>query len=248
MTKTIDIFIKSYHKDYWLLNFALKSIARNVTGYNNIVLLIPQQDKDIFDTRNMPDRTLIHYIKDYQPGWLYQQVCKMQAYKYSSADYIMFTDSDCLWTYPVNVQGVIKDDKPEILYTGWEKVADAICWRKPTELFLGEKVPFEYMRRNQLTYHRETLLRIANFAPDLEKMIMESERFSEFNSIGSFAYKYEPENYTWTNTDNWTYVPPLAEQVWSHASKKEGVSDVHLREYIRTLETIMKSFGVNPPQ
>jgi hypothetical protein len=160
----------------------------------------------------------------------------------------MFSDSDCLFTYPVNVQDVIKDDKPEILYTDWSLVGDAICWRKPTEKFMGEPVPFEFMRRNQMVMHRSTLVHISQFAPLLEDTILTSEKFSEFNAMGAFAYKYEKEKYSFVDTAGWTYVPPLAEQVWSHASKKEGVSEIHLREYIRTLETILKSCGINPPQ
>jgi hypothetical protein len=246
--KTIDIFIKSYRPDFWLLHFALRSITRNVTGYNNIVLLIPEKDKYDFDTRVLPDRTLIHYVEDKSPGWLAQQWYKMSAYNYSNADYIMFSDSDCIFTYPINLQDYIIDDKPEILYTNWDLVGDALAWRRPTEIFMGESVPYEFMRRNCLIYHRSTLLHIAGYSPDLENTIMKSEKWSEFNCFGAFAYKYERDKYSFVDTANWTFVPAKSEQVWSHASKKEGVSEIHLREYIRTLETIMKSYGINPPQ
>lgn len=246
--RSIDIIIKSFKNDFWLLQLALKSISRNVTGYNNLVLLIPEKDKHEFDTRGMPERTLIHYVEEYGKGWLFQQVCKLQAYKYCYADYIMFSDSDCFFTYPVNLQDLIKDDKPEILYTKWEVVGDAICWKEPTEKFIGEPVGFERMRRNNQIIHRSTLVGIANFAPDLEKTVMSSGRFSEFNAIAAYAHKYENDKYTFTNTDDWKYVPPVAEQVWSHASKKEGVSEVHLREWIRTLEVICKAFGVPLPE
>lgn len=246
--KSIDIFIKSFKNDFWLLQLALKSISRNVTGYNNIILLIPEKEKHDFDTRQLPERTLIHYIEEYGKGWLFQQVCKAQAYKYSYADYIMFSDSDCFFTYPINLQDYIQDDKPEILYTDWEKVGDAICWKEPTERFIGEPVSHERMRRNNQIIHRSTLVGISNFAPDLEKVIMRSPRFSEFNAIAAYAHKYENDKYKFINTDNWKYVPPLSEQCWSHGSKRDGASETHLREYIRTLETIIKSLGINIPE
>lgn len=246
MSKTIDIFLKSYRGDFKWLYFALKSIERNVTGYNHVILLIPERDKDFFDTRQLPARTLIHYVPDEGTGWLRQQWYKMTAYKYCYADFIMFSDSDCFFTYPINLQDYIADGRPEILYTEWAKVGDAQCWKKPTEAFMKELVPYEMMRRNCLIYHRSTLVNIGGYAPNLESIIMNSDKFSEFNAMSAYAYKYEREKYNFVNTDEWTFVPAKSEQIWSHANKNG--SDVHLKEYIRSLETIMKVFGINPPE
>jgi hypothetical protein len=71
---------------------------------------------------------------------------------------------------------------------------------------------------------------------------MTSERFSEFNAIGAYAYKFERDKYTFINTDDWTYVPPHAVQVWSHASEEPGADELHLREMIRVYKTLFKSF------
>ncbi len=169
MSKTVDIFYKSYKKDFWLLQLSLKSLSKNVTGYNTIVLLIPEDEKEFFDTRNMPERTLIHYVKYLAPGWLAQQAFKIKAHEYCYADYIMFADSDCIYTYPINLQDFIKDDKPEILYTDWVKVGDGNVWREPTERILGEQVDWEFMRRNCLIYHRETLIKLNSEFRDLHE-------------------------------------------------------------------------------
>lgn len=247
MAKTIDIFIKSFKNDFWLLHLALKSITKNVTGHNNIILLIPEKEKHDFDTRNLPERTLIHYIDEYGNGNLYQQWCKASAYKYCFSEFILFADSDCIWDHPIDLQDFIKDGKPEILYTDYKQLPDAIIWKEPTEKFIKEPVQYEFMRRNCLIYHRSTLVAISEYEPNLEKIIMDSGRFSEFNCFGAFAYKFEKDKYNFINTDHWDYTPPKASQVWSHANKKEGASEVHLREYIRTLETILKTFGIEVP-
>lgn len=248
-TKTIDIFIKSYKGDFWLLQLALETIKKNVTGYNNLILLIPEKDKHDFDTRNLPDRTFVHYVQDEGNGWLRQQVFKMNAHKYCYADYIMFSDSDCFFTYPVNLQELIEDEKPEILYTAWEKVGQAIVWKAPTEKFIGEEVTHERMRRNCQIHHREALVEIEKFKPGLEKMIMESGgAFSEFNCISAYCHKFMNDKYKWTNTDDWTFVPETAKQVWSHGNDEQGASEDHLREYIRLLKTIMEAFGVPVPK
>lgn len=246
--KTIDIFIKTYHRDFKWLKYALESIKRNVFQYNNLILLVPEHEKHLFDTRELPKRTMLFYVKERGNGYLFQQWCKLSAYKYSSADFIMMSDSDCIFTRAIYLQDYIRDDKPQILYTSWEKVGDAVCWREPTEKIIGEEVPWETMRRNCLIYHRSTLGNLSIWKPDLENIVMNSERFSEFNLIGSYAYKFEQEKYKFVNTDDWTYVPPLAEQLWSHASKNENAKELHLREYIRALEVIMEANDVEPPK
>lgn len=243
---TIDLFIKSYSKDFWLLYYALDSIKKNVTGYNNLILVIPEHEKELFDTRQLPDRTLIHYVPERSPGWLWQQYLKMTAHKYCFADFICFSDSDCIFTTPVNLQDYVTDGKPEILCTKWEQVGDAVCWREPTEKFIIEPVSHERMRRNNMIFHRSTLEGIEKFAPNLQEFIMQSERFSEFNAMAAYAFKYEKEKYTFVDTDEWTYVPPMSVQVWSHA-KRDG-SETHLKEWIRILETILLYNGIKPPQ
>lgn len=246
--KEVDLFIKSYRPDFWLLYLSLETIKRNVTGYNNIILLIPEEDKEVFDTRNMPPRTKIFYVEERKPGWLWQQWCKLSAHLQSDADFILFSDSDAFWEHPVNVQDIVKDGKPEILYTDWRKVGDAIVWRKPTEEFMKEPVEWEFMRRLPLCYHKSTLIGVNHHEINLEHIIMRSDRFSEFNILGAWAFKNQKELYNFVNTDDWNYVPPLATQVWSHASKAKGQSETHHLEYIRTLETIIKAFQLPLPE
>lgn len=239
---TVDIFYKSYKKDFWLLHYSLLSITKNVTGYNNIILLIPESEKHDFDTRELPERTLIHYVNEEGNGYLFQQWCKLNAAAYSNADFILFADSDCIFDHKINLQDFIP--VPEILYTSYDQLPDAIIWQKPTEQLIGDPQPYEWMRRNCLIYHRSTLVNLNAWKPGLKKIVMESKRFSEFNLIGAYAWKFERDKYNFVNTDNWQYVPPKAIQVWSHASKEPGADELHLREYIRILETLIKAFAI----
>lgn len=242
--QTVDIFIKSYRKDFVWLYHALRSITKNVQGYNNVILLIPESDKHEFDTRILPERTLIHYVSDEGNGYLRQQYYKLTAYKYSNADYILFGDSDCFFDHPIDLQDFIADGKPEILHTSWDKVGDAICWKAPTERIMEEPVHFEFMRRNTCIYHKSTLVDLHKWQPNLESIVMKSGHFSEFNLMGAYAYKFERDKYNFVNTEDWEYTPPKAVQIWSHASKEPGVSETHLREYIRTLETLLTLYGI----
>lgn len=246
--KNCDIFYKSYAKDFRLLKYSLRSLAMHITGYNNIIILIPEKDKHLLDISDLPKRTKIFIVGEYGSGYLYQQVCKIQAHKYSDANFIMFSDSDCIFDHPVNLQDLIKTEKPEILYTDYSKVGDAICWKKPTEDFIKEPVNWEFMRRNCMIYNRETLVQIEKYEPNLEHIIMTSNLFSEYNAMGAFAFKYHFNNYTFINTDSIGIDPsiqnvmPLAIQLWSYADKNDK-SEYHQTEYKKIQEAIKRVFN-----
>lgn len=212
----IDIFYKSYSNDFNWLCHSLKSVTKYVTGYRNIILLIPEHEKHLFDTRDLPERTVIHYVKEYGTGYLFQQWCKISAHKYTDAPFIMFSDSDCIHDHPIDLNDFIKDGKPEILYTHYSKVGDAICWKEVVETFIKEPVEYEMMRRNNLIYHRSTLVEIEKYEPNLEYIIMTGVRFSEFNCMSVYAFKYQNDMYNFINTDNWEYSRPKSVQYHSY--------------------------------
>jgi hypothetical protein len=211
----IDIFIKSYYKDFKFLNYCLKSIEKNVVGYNKIVLVIPEQDEQelikLID-KHLKLKIELVKVKEYGNGYLFQQWIKISAYKYCSSEKIMYVDSDCIFHNYIDLSSI---DKPEILYTLYSKVGDALCWKQPTENFMNEAVEFEFMRRNGLIYLRDTLVKINELKPNLENTIMSLQAFSEFNAMGAYAFKNEKENYSFVNTDEWTYTEPLVKQYWS---------------------------------
>ena len=212
----IDIFYKSYSKDIEWLKYSLKSLTKHVTGYDNIVIIVPIEEKGFFESLELPINTKVIGVKESGNGYLFQQVCKIQAHKYCDSEFIFFADSDCIFDHDINIQDFVADSKPEILYTHYDKVGNAICWKKPTEDFIKEPVEYEFMRRNCLIYHRNTLENIAIYEPNLEHIIMSSERFSEYNAIGVYAWKYEKDKYSFVNTDTWEYVRPKAVQYHSY--------------------------------
>lgn len=238
------IFIKSYQKDFKLLYYAIMSINKFVSGNYDVILMIDSGHdlpKNITDI--LTDKYKVLYVDKVGNGYLHQQYCKITAHTVTSSEYIMFSDSDCIFDHPINVDDFIKDGKPEILYTSWDKVGDAICWKDCTSDFIRQESPYEFMRRNCLIYHRSTLEAISNFDVGLRYRIMKCERFSEFNAIGAYAWFYERDKYNFINTDEWEYTPPKGTQLWSLA-EKEG-NETHRKEYQRSIDTINKVFDLN---
>jgi hypothetical protein len=215
----IDIFIKSYRKDFQWLQYSLRSIEKFLTGYNKIIICVPENDYNKFlESFKFPNLNIeVHSVNEYGNGYLYQQYIKMTAHKYSDAEYILYSDSDLIYDRPTNINDLIIDGKSEILYTDYSKAGTAIVWKEPTERFMNEPQQYEFMRRHGLIYHRSSIETLYNLVPNLEDIIMRSEIFSEFNAIGAWCFKNEKNKYRFVNTETWTYVPPIARQFWSHS-------------------------------
>ncbi len=240
----IDIFIKSYYKDFKMLNYCLKSIEKYLTGYNKIVIVIPKKDYQIYQSIVHTDLPIeLHVVEEYGDGYLYQQFIKMTAYKYCDSQFIMYVDSDCIFDKHINIENLVSNGQPEILYTHYSKVDEAICWKQCTERFMNDVVEFEFMRRLPLIYHRETLETIHNLEPNLESVVMNSGRFSEFNALGAWAFVHQKDKYSFVNTDNWKPVDPLGVQLWSHCTKNQ--TPLEKLEYKKAIDTINKVLELN---
>jgi hypothetical protein len=214
----LDIFIKSYAKDFDFLKYCLKSIAKYVTGYRKICIAIPDHDCQIYiqefgeNFEGLPIN--VFYQKEYGSGYLYQQFVKMTAYKYTDAEYIMFVDSDCMFYASVDIA-----PRPEekilrlFLPYGIEVYRDK--WKLPTEKWIGCAVANEYMCGHPFLYLRNTLVKLHASRPNLEREIMEADEFSEFNALGIWTHLNESDFYEFVNVQHWQRPPALVIQFWS---------------------------------
>jgi hypothetical protein len=233
----VDIFIKSYSQDFKWLKYCLQSVKKFVTGYNEIIIIIPEGERHLINFE-LPERTFVHTLKEEGHGYMFQQYVKMTAHNYSSADYIMYVDSDCIFHSPVNVQDLIVDGKPQILMTNYNELGGC-PWQKPTADFFGQVPEYEYMRRHCLIYHKETLINLSEFKKDLKNYILSihSRTFSEFNVMGFYAYLYERDKYNFVDTKNWTYTPAIVNQYHSYTQFLEKEKEI--------IEILAKPYELN---
>jgi hypothetical protein len=222
----IDIFIKSYKDDFKWLKYCLQSVSKYVTGYNEIIIIIPEGERHLIDFP-LPERTFIHTLKEEGHGYMFQQYVKMIAHHYSSAEYIMYVDSDCIFHSPVNVQDLIVDGKPQILMTSYSEL-DKCPWQKPTSEFFSQVPEFEFMRRHCLIYHKQTLVNLEGYKKDLKNYVLSilSRTFSEFNVIGFYAYLFERDKYNFVNTNGWAYTPAIVNQYHSYTQFQEKEQEI----------------------
>lgn len=231
----VDLFIKTYKKDFKWLEYCFRSIKKFAKNYNELIIVVPLDEQEEFDLAafDFPERTRVEFIKEEGNGYLWQQYIKMIAHTFSDADYIKYLDSDCIFTKEFDAHSLIYDGRPEILYRyyldkdGKNQVDGASCWQEPTSKFLNQYIDKEFMCRHIFCYHRSTLENIEKWCikthnKTLKSYIMNSGSFSEFNTIGAWCHLYEQHNYNFVDTNNgWIYVEPQVHQFWSYSGLTE---------------------------
>jgi len=197
----VSIFIRTYHKDLKWLDFCLQSIHKNLVGFYEIVICIPIGQQHLLKHLTYENIVTCNLYKD---DYLGQQVSKLNAHKYCKGDYILYVDSDVIFKPFADVRDYFHNNKPIILKANYKSVGKAICWKKPTEKVFGENIEFEYMRRAPQLFHRSTLEKINESFQDLETYIINQpyRQFSEFNVLGYYSEKMQPEIYEFVDITN----------------------------------------------
>jgi hypothetical protein len=237
MKPTVDIFIRTYPKDYPWLAYALKSIHQNVTGWRNIIVASP----DCSGLRHLTAERLVE-VQDLPDGYLGQQLTKMEAWKYTDAEYILYWDSDLIAVEKFDIcdrlfflqETTHWDDekiaavstvfKPVLIATPYADLSGPVLkWKPITEKAIGQEVFYEFMRRLPVLHPAAVVEGAYNRLEDLHGMTFRQyleaqpyREFSEFNYIGAYAF-HTPCccNYEWVNTATQEVPPNPCRQFWS---------------------------------
>jgi hypothetical protein len=68
----IDIFYKSYAKDFEWLYYSLKSIKKYLTGYNKIIIIIPEKEKELLNYDLINELNCeVYFVNEYGNGYIY---------------------------------------------------------------------------------------------------------------------------------------------------------------------------------
>jgi len=213
---TVDIFIKTYHNDFYWLEFCLRSIHKYATGFRNIVIVsdndghvLPPHFADIVPIQ-------VYYVdvpkknppKLKQPiGYLWQQVLKLLWMEYTDADAVLVLDSDEMLSCPLTPAD-LRDEKGRWrwIYRSWEQAGsgfpNAKMWHKPTADALLFDPPYEAMCVAGFVLERHTTHRFTEYlkrmhdAENLWHVFFKYpiELFSEYNAYGSFVNRFDNDD------------------------------------------------------
>lgn len=209
-----SIFIRTYHADIKWLNYCLKSIHKNLTGWDEIIICIPENQKELL-SHLTAERVVT--CKVYSDDYIGQQISKLQAYKHCKNEAVLFVDSDVVFFEGAKVSDYFNGNKPVILKNTWDKVDGAIVWKPIMEKLFGEPIKYEYMRRAPQLFLKSTLENFAKYFPDIEKWALNQPHraFTEFNFLGYFVEKNEATQYDIIDLSKHPVPTNKCKQFWS---------------------------------
>lgn len=235
----VDIFIKTREHDYPWLEWCLKSISQFTVGFHAGYIQSDDSVEQLSFKRGQPvDGWSLYQTPKKEPGYLWQQACKLNADKFTDSDFILFMDSDCVFTRPVTPSDFIKDGKPIWLYTPLDQARpDQHVWAPVMEKFLGKKPQHEFMRRHPFIAPRWALQELRTFCQyrhgkTIEEYIMgEADpnnglalRFSEWNCLGFFLWEYHRDSISWVLDSDAS--PSCVHQGFTHGGEQRKQEDL----------------------
>lgn len=210
-----SIFIKTCKKDLEWLRYCLESIRKYAIGFDEVVIVADRSCiGSIGPVLTGPEKVI--YVPDWINGYIQQQYVKLHADGYCSSENILFVDSDVVFFDYFSENSFMVGRKPILLKTRYGNLEGAEAWRAITEQAMGFPVEWEYMRRFPLLYRKDTITAFRNaFYGVVESLKrMPDHAFSEFNALGAFVEKYQPQDYFISDTADW--MPhTVAKQFWS---------------------------------
>lgn len=218
----VAIVVRSYVNDFCWLEWLVKSLDKHLTGETERVLITPIGQGP---STSVLDRFSRHVQtrETCACGYISQQVDKLEAWRYTNCDLVMYWDSDCPLKRPFNVNERIIDGKPLLYRTDYEFIPQAAKhWQATVQRDLGFTPQYEYMRSQPILHSTQMLRRLAMEYPRLRtqaESVGKDEPFSEFNLMGAFAAEFCPELYHFSEDEH----EFLCEQFWSWGGMTEDV-------------------------
>jgi hypothetical protein len=244
----IDIFIKTYHKDFIWLEYLLKSIKKFASGFRNVVIIsdddghiLPEHFKDIIDfTVNYVKVPSVSINMDHDTGYAWQQYVKLSWYKYTDAESVVIFDSDEMLTCHTTPDSFKTNGKYNWFYREWKDAGSAICHKKTVDMILNFDTQYESMwvtgfyftrsATDKLEEHFNTIHGTRNLWDII--ILLGISGLSEFNIFGNFIHKIQDPDYNYlydtTGVFNCTII-----KSWSWGGLTD--EDKHKREKILNL-------------
>lgn len=213
---SVDIFIRTYQSDFIWLEYLLKSIKKYAVGFRNVIIvsdndgtLVPQIYLDILpctvkykDVQDLPSSLNCRH------GYVWQQILCLRWTEDTDADAVLVLDSDSMLTRTTTPDD-FKDPsngKFRWFYRKWEQADAAIMWKDPVGKALKYTPDYEAMCCPGFILERETTLKLIDYlrllheAKDLTDVFFryKAEHFSEFNTYGSYVYRFDTTVYSKT--------------------------------------------------
>jgi hypothetical protein len=242
---TCEIFLRSFRPDREWLAYCLRSLQKHARGFSGVTVTVPEAELDDFlplesyHTADGAHVLMKRYFNVPGKGFIMANLMACYADAYCPlADFILYTDSDCLVTQDITPATYFTGDKPQLLFRTFDSLrkqgqpySDAACWQSPVERALKFPAPYEVMARHPAVHPRALLRELRDHIERVHgcpfyDFVMASFNsplgFAEFPTLGMFAIHAHPDWYDLIDVSGWTveqvkskYKREMTQQ-WSH--------------------------------
>lgn len=231
-----EIFIVTYFKDAEWLQYSLYSIKKFARGFTGVTVVCPDRDIEIIEPicREWgPEDTTIEMFEEPEgKGMLAHMAieCMADQYVEGRADYVLHTDSDCIFIEPVTPADYFVDGKPVLLKEAYErfrvKHPGVLQWQDRTQKALGKPVENEYMRRHPAVHPVILYHQVRDIVSEVQKKPFWDwaisgrneypQDWSEYNLLGAVAHEVMQDRYHWIDCAGQLRPQDKIAQFWGH--------------------------------
>lgn len=231
-----EIFIVSCAKHFDWLDYALQSINKFANGFSGVTVAIPHADMEALTKRKIDCPSAVMRMGDEWPGkgmlWHMAQIMRADEWC-PEADFILHTDSDCLFTEPVTPEDYFVDGKPVLYYEKFASITrkhpEVGVWQRVVQDCLPFPVRYETMRRHPAVHHRSVYAKArqdieAKTKKPVDEYIASCQNtfpqtFCEFVTLGNVVMEHFRSKYHVVDTFEFKngWPPQKISQFWSHA-------------------------------
>jgi hypothetical protein len=220
---TVDVFIRSYHRDRAWLALALRAVARYLRGHRRVVVVVPRSSAGRMGDI---DNATVACCEDYADDYLGQQITKLHADLYTNADVILHLDSDHVLVAPCDVRQLFDAARLRMDYRaeGNRPVTDG--WRRAALAFFGDEPPWDLTGPPPLAVPRELYAGLRAFCLLHHGCTLAgyalrqgADRFCEFALLRGYALRFGGDLCAWTEG-------PLLPQCRTFWSRRETPASI----------------------
>lgn len=221
---TVDVFIRSYHRDRAWLALALRAIARYLHGHRRVVVVVPRASRErMGDTGN----ATVEYCEDYADDYLGQQLTKLHADLCTDADIILHLDSDQVFVAPCDVRQLFDGARIRIDYRADGNRPATDGWRRAARDFFGDEPPWDLTAPPPLAVPRELYAGLRAFCLHRHGCTLAdyalrqgADRFCEFALLRGYALRCGGDICTWSEAP----LLPQCRTFWSRLQTPAGIA------------------------
>lgn len=203
---TVDVFIRSYHRDRAWLALALRAIHMFLRGHRRVVVVLPRASAERMGdlTERMAAQVTFHFCDNEADDYLGQQVTKLHADTYTDAQVILHLDADQLFLAPCDVSQLFDGARVRMDHGAASNRPAGDGWRRCAADFFGRALAWDLtvppplaMPRQVYAGLREECLRRHGLAlPDYARR-RGADRFCEFALLRAQALLFASDRCSW---------------------------------------------------